>query len=179
MFDVLAGVLLQPSEAFSSLRTQSRFWLATIVLMVSNLVPILSDVEGGVHSTSWLVATSLATVGGVLLLVVFIYLPLRVVGGAGGYSATYQVVALSSLPLLLGAPFVLLDVIMPKMGMELLYHGANLVFGVWAVVLAVVGIRTVHQIGTGLAILSLLMPFILLVLLVLLLVIVVGFVGLV
>jgi len=76
----------------------------------------------------------------------FMHIFVYIVGGRKGYTSTFNAMAYASTPsLLLGwIPVV------------------NIITGIWALVLEVKGIRTLHEITTGKAILAILLPVIIL-----------------
>lgn len=160
--NLLLDVLTQPAKTFAYLADQSHLGLALLVHGLSQLPAALTrpwvvEPEPGVPVAAGpaeVAVNLLAGYVGLLLLTLVIHGFARLLGGRNRYSRLVQAEAISSLPLLLSAPFAALA---HWAEAPVVYSLASTGMLVWSLVLSVIGIRETYRFGTARAVATLLL----------------------
>jgi hypothetical protein len=169
-------ILSQPEKFFSSVAKDRGYaspWTHYIIVVTIYMgVYFLTAIPGSVAELQAEAEVG-ATLSAIILLVIFavmlvfilalfaltvfisagvLHLFLMVVGARKGYIQTFKVVCYASTPMMLLGPFGLFDSV-PIVG-RLVITLVGLVLGIYVLVIEVVGVRVLHKISTGRAILG-------------------------
>jgi hypothetical protein len=189
-FEAIVGVIIRPVSTMSAI-AMARPWLFALILssvlsLLSGLVtlttPISSQWTPGMAGTEdlppefaqfiawsqspWLAVSS--AIFAPLWLVVWtaiLFVVARLFRSEGRFSGLLSTLGFASVPNIFLVPLlVLLNLGGAGMLLQLLQAGLSFVFGIWALILQVLGIRESLALSTGQAVLVLLIPFALLML---------------
>lgn len=181
MLDIIYGVLFDPVRTFAKFATEPPLVAAVIIFITLNLAEALMglfipsqyiEAMNFVESPEMLIQLilQLKAAGGFVLGVItwffmagLLHLLAELFGGKGKARQVFAVYAVAGLPAVFMFPVNLL-MVFGYMGS--LYLGLTLF--VWSVVLLTIGVREVHQFSTGKALLTVLMPSLVLIVLVVL-----------
>lgn len=177
---LLGDVLQQPTKAFSylALARAERIGLAIVVYVLSQMPfnwfrsPFNIEVPS---LPARLVGNAMAAIIGFTVGVAIFHLCARILGGRNQYSKLFQAMAMSTLPSLLTAPFLVLDL---SLRTPTLWPWASFVGSVWTLILNVIAVREVHGFSTGRALATLLLPLLLIVAVTVALVVIAALLGL-
>lgn len=160
LIELLNNLLVRPLSTFHYLQRHQHPWLASVVLVTASWTLLLgaspSSAEGNLLSV-----LGFSAVSSVVLIFLFslaIHWGALILGGTVSVSKTYQVVAISSLPLLFNAPLILLKQLTPSL---VLTQASTLVaplLSAWSLILVIIGVRETHGISTTRALVAITAP---------------------
>lgn len=145
MLDALYATLFQPAAPRASIATWSA-WLLVSAVLAFNAAAALNLGSSGVLVLA--IAFILVGLIGWYWLSASVDLLARLLGGQGSVQATMAAIAQSLWPLLLTAPVLTIKDWLPNLG-ELL----SLLLTLWVLLILIRGIRQVHNLGWGRAVL--------------------------
>lgn len=151
-------------------------WAVVVTVVISALTSLvtaagfMADPDSlplplqGVPSSSLILAAvilgPLLSVAGLAIGAGLMQLVAAMLGGQGTYRGTFTALAFANVPSLIGVPVDLLGVALPTV--RLLAGLVGLALTVWVIVLAVIAIRESHALSTGRAVLTLVIPVVVL-----------------
>jgi hypothetical protein len=170
--NICYALLTRPSDAMLEARRSRQWGLATLIVALALLStrvasavldgPHSAPLMGGVFFVVALVFCAVLTLAAWLALAVTCHAVAGLLGGHGSLGSCFSVLGLSAAPFVLATPLAIL--LRLTHAHWLVYAG--LVFPLlclWALVLAVIGIRQAYRLGGPLAFISLAIPPVLLV----------------
>lgn len=166
-FDLIVDVLHRPKKAFRFLAHTNRYVFAFIVFVLTHIVGVWTQ-----ESSLWEAAgieplgprpslPSFVLTGalGFVIIMLIVHGTARLLGGRNDFDKLLQAQSFARLPGLLVAPFFVFGH-MTNSG--IIVGAANIVTGLWGLILAIVAVREVYGFSTLRAIGTLMLPFIVL-----------------